>query len=112
MKAELTYSSWLVRSLRVVTEEGEYEVKYAGHGEGYESVLVNLKTVVRTKSIWWYTPEFEFMLGSKAFRIDVRVWPWLAIRWFSLSSGGKVLYSEWRMQTKISKVYSLGDCNP
>ncbi len=94
MDAKLTHKGWLRRIFAVSTPDGSYTVEYSGRGAGYETVAVNNEIVAGGTSSPWFIPEFQFKLGTRPAVLDVRVWPWLAVRSLSLSVDGRVLYHE------------------
>ena len=114
MEARLKDKGWLRRTLAVSTADGSYTVEYSGRGAGYETVAVNNEIVVGETSNAWFVPQFEFKLGTMPAVLDVRVWPWLAVRSLTLSVGGTVLYNEGNRQppakllTGPSRLESLG----
>ncbi len=71
-----------------------YNVIYQGRGIGHESVLVDGAVALRLVSFLWFAPRFPFRIGSHDAAIEVRIWPWLAIRSFRLSVDGEAVYSE------------------
>jgi hypothetical protein len=85
--------SWLARKFHVLTPQGGYAVDYDVSGI-VESVHVDGKRVASNWTNFWFAPRFEFRLGSYPAEIEVRVWPWFAMRWFSLRVGGRVVYEE------------------
>nr|CAA9282853.1 hypothetical protein AVDCRST_MAG63-4078 [uncultured Armatimonadetes bacterium] len=94
MSCKLTTKKLLYRSWEVVTSEGWFQVEYDGRTCGYESVLVQGEVAVSTPSLLWFVPRFEFRVGSLPASLDVRVWPWLALRSARLTIDGRVAYSE------------------
>ena len=94
MKAALEARAWLRRRLRVDTPDGPFVVEYSGRGIGSESVWINGTRIRGRGDGLWFAPLFEFPLGSVPAAVEVRVWPWLAIRSFHLVVGGEVLYGE------------------
>ena len=86
--------SWLFREWSVVTLSGEHTVSYDGRGCGYECVRVDGEIVAKTISWLWFVPKFEFKIGDLPARIDVRVWPWLALKAIRLHIAGEAGYAE------------------
>lgn len=86
--------SWLRRSFEVVTPKAVFVVDYHGRGVGWEGVAVDGRFVSGGRSVPWFIPRFEFALGESSGRIEVRVWPWLALRSFALFVDGELLYQE------------------
>lgn len=95
--ATLVERGWLKRGFEVSLDEvGQrpYFVTYRGRGIGNESVLVDGMVTAFYRSFLWFVPQLPFRIGSHEGVIDVRVWPWLAIRSIRLSIDGETLYSE------------------
>jgi hypothetical protein len=91
----LESSSWLQRTLRVEISDLHFVVRYSGRGVGYESVWINSdRATVVSKSYAWFVPLFTFCLGALPAAIEVRVWPWLALRSFHLVVANQVVYRE------------------
>jgi hypothetical protein len=90
VRAELVGRSWLVRRFHVFTPDGGYAVDYDGLRIA-EAVYVDGKRVASGLSLW-FVPLFDFRIGSYAAEVELRVWPWFAMRWFSLRVGGRVVY--------------------
>lgn len=83
------------------------EVTLAFNGRSLvDRVLVNEREVVRRTSWWRIAPQLEFTLrsdaGSVAGLVEIRVWPWLALRGFRVSIAGRSVYSEGHLKTPAS----------
>lgn len=94
VNAKLITKRWLSRGFEVSMVSGVYEVAYHGRELGYECVLVNGNVVNKKDSYLWYVPEFQFHIGGLPAKIKIRVWPWFAIRSFTLEIAGNVVYQE------------------
>lgn len=94
MKAKLCRKSWLFREWEVSTPAGDFCVSYDGRGHGFEAVLVDGVTAVKTRSVLWYVPRFDFTVGGLPAMIEVRVWPWLTLRAIRLIVGNEICYTE------------------
>ena len=94
MHATLISWGWLLRQLEVELPEGRFIVTYNGRGFGYESVYVDEQVAEHATSLLWFVPVFVFPLGRRLGTIEVRVWPWLALRSLHLIVDGEVLYAE------------------
>lgn len=95
--AFLIERTWLKRVFEVTLDDSgqrPYKVVYHGRGIGYEAISVDGAIVSRHTSLLWFVPHFPFRIGGQDATIDVRVWPWFAIRSFRLSIDGETLYSE------------------
>ena len=98
MQVTLQRKSWLLREWEVTTPQGAYVVTYSGRGHGYESVAVNNQVVAKAGSPTWFVPRFVFLLGDSFAKVEVRVWPWLALRGIHLRIGGVLHYREGRFK--------------
>ena len=94
MTATLRRKKWLLREWDVTTPAGTFVVTYSGRGQAYESVAVNGKVVVKTRSSVWFVPRFDFQLGLLPASVEVRVWPWLLLRAVRMCIADEVCYSE------------------
>jgi hypothetical protein len=94
MTATLRKKKWLFREWEVTTPSGSFVVTYSGRSFGYESVRVDGKLAVRTKSWIWFVPRFEFSLAGLAATVDVRIGPSLTLRAIRLQVGDEVCYNE------------------
>jgi hypothetical protein len=82
------------RRFDVATPEGSFVVEYTGQGMGDEWIHVDDQIVSQGHSTWWYTPYFEFPIGSSSAVLAVGYWPWLTVRWLKLIVDGRIVYSE------------------
>jgi hypothetical protein len=94
MTAQLIKSSWLSRTWEISTPDGKFTVQYSGLGFGNEKISVNGKVTVKKSSLLWFVPRFEFPLGQAPAILEIRVWPWLAIRSLLLNVNGEDCYRE------------------
>ena len=94
MKCTLKKKAWLYRLFDVTTSERSFKVEYDGKGLGFERVLVQNEVVDLKKTLYWYAPRFEFMIGSLPAVIEVRVWIWLQIKSIRLIVSGEEIYAE------------------
>ena len=90
----MSRKSWLFLEWEVSIPAGNFRVTYSGHGYGFESVRVDDVIVVKTRSVLWYVPKFEFTIGGLPATVEVRVWPWLMLRSIRLRVGDEVFYTE------------------
>jgi hypothetical protein len=79
--------------------EAPLEITLEFNGRGLtDRVLVNERVVAQKTSWWRIAPRLEFLLpwGDQTVRglVEIRVWPWLALRGFRVSLGESVLYAE------------------
>jgi hypothetical protein len=89
MRACVREQSWLKVVVELECEPGSFLIEYNGRGLGYESVLVNGRLAVRTRSWLWFAPRLEFQLVALPAAIEVRVWPWFAMRSLELFIDGQ-----------------------
>jgi hypothetical protein len=92
--AKLIEKGWLYRKFEVLAPHGSFEVAYDGKGIGYEQVTVNGEIANRRQSLFWYVPEFDFLIGGAPARISVRIWAWTQFRSFVFEINGETVYSE------------------
>jgi hypothetical protein len=83
-----------LREWEVTTPAGAFVVTYSGRGLGYESVRVNGEFAAKKRSVVWFVPRFEFTLADRQAIVEVRVWPWFALRAIRLRVGEEVCYTE------------------
>jgi hypothetical protein len=107
MSARLIKRGWLYRAIEVPLPDGCHVVEYNGTGLGYERVSFDGSVICRT-SLRWFVPRFEFKLGGWPARIDVRVWPWLALRSLTLRVGDRIVYAEGD-ESKMQAPYDWAD---
>lgn len=71
-----------------------------------DRVLVNDREVVRKTSWWRIAPRLAFTLPSGTGPInglvEIRVWPWLALRGFRVSIADREVYSEGKLKSKVT----------
>ena len=118
--ATLVRRSWRRRSFLVRLLNAEYTVDYTNWKGGCVSIFLenSLRNGVRHQVhrylgdfgdpyLWplpqvrnsenqqyRFVPQIRFTLESLPARVDVRVWPWYAVRGLSFRVGGMVLYAE------------------
>jgi hypothetical protein len=115
-RAQLTESRWLRRRLHVTTPAGAFDVEYNGAGLGYESVLVDGRTVAKIGSKGKMVPRFDFEVGPYKTIVQIRVpgwgqyFPFFRLRAFSLEVDGRVLYSEGERITRTPEPISYARC--
>jgi hypothetical protein len=85
---------WLYRALDIMTPRGVRRVEYVAHPRRYEEVLVDGASACRHWSFLWYAPRFEFTIDNAVCVVEVRVWPWWALRAVRLTVNGSITYSE------------------
>lgn len=84
---------------RRIVVEAPLELTLEFNGRSlFDQVIVNGRTVARRTSWWRITPRLDFTLsvGAKqiAGRVEVKVWPWLALRGFRVTLAELVVYAE------------------
>jgi hypothetical protein len=85
---------FLRRILEVDLDGAAHTIEYNGRTPGYERVSVDGALAAWHWSFFWFVPRFDFSIGSFAARVEVRVWPWLAVRTFRLTIDGTTVYSD------------------
>jgi hypothetical protein len=85
--------------LRRLVVEAPVELTLEFNGRSlFDRVLVNGHPVARRTSWWRITPRLDFTLqvGSDQVpgHVEVRVWPWLALRGFRVTIADRVVYTE------------------
>jgi hypothetical protein len=89
--------------LRRIVVEAPVEMTLEFNGRSlFDRVLVNGHPVARRTSWWRITPRLDFVLsvGPKHVNgcVEVRVWPWLALRGFRVTIADRVVYAEGTFQ--------------
>jgi hypothetical protein len=103
-RATLVARGLLYRRLAVAAP---LEITLEFHGRSLvDRVLVNEREVVRKVSWWRIAPRLAFTLPSDTGVIhglvEIRVWPWLALRGFRVSIADHVVYSEGKLKTPVT----------
>jgi len=101
--AELKSKSSLRRQILVQAAGERFLLGYNGWGLGYESVTVDGEVVERKGDRLWSVPTFHLAVGAADVRIEVRVWPWLAIECFWVYVDGEVVYAEGKEPREASR---------
>lgn len=84
---------------RKVAVEAPVEATVEFHGRSmHDRVLLNGQVVAQRVSWWRITPRLEFVVATDAGpcqgRVELRVWPWLALRRFRVIIANHVVYAE------------------
>lgn len=90
--------------LRRIVVEAPVEMTLEFNGRSlFDRVLVNGHPVARQTSWWRITPRLDFTLqiGSEQVpgSVEVRVWPWLALRGFRVTIADRVVYTEGKLRS-------------
>lgn len=95
-RSSLVNSKLLYRKIAVEAPI-EAIVEYRAY-EPWDRVIVDGRTMARKVCWVWFAPGFEFELPGEPWpvrvRLEVRVEPWLAIRWLRLEIDGQMVYEE------------------
>ncbi len=95
-RATLVARGMLLRRL-VLEAPVELTLEFNGRSL-FDRVLINGRPVARRISWWRITPRLDFALsvGSEQVTgcVEVRVWPWLALRGFRVTIADRVVYTE------------------
>lgn len=90
----LDSSTFLYRRFIVENAGRFFVVEWRGGEIGSEHVYVDGQKAAGGRSLKWFLPRFLFELGDAVAVLEVRVWPWLALRWLRLKIDGEVEYEE------------------
>lgn len=90
--------------LRRIVVEAPVELTLEFNGRSlFDRVFVNGHPVARQTSWWRITPRLDFTLqiGSEQVTgsVEVRVWPWLALRGFRVTIADRVVYTEGKLRS-------------
>ncbi len=101
-RATLVAHGLLYRRLAV---EAPLEITLEFNGRSLvDRVLVNDREVVRKTSWWRITPRLAFTLpageGAVTGLVEIRVWPWLALRGFRVTIADRVVYAEGKLKSQ------------
>lgn len=91
--------------LRRIVVEAPVELTLEFNGRSlFDRVFVNGHPVARQTSWWRITPRLEFPLQIESDQVtgcvEVRVWPWLALRGFRVTIGDRVVYTEGQLRSR------------
>jgi hypothetical protein len=94
--------------LRRIVVEAPVEMTLEFNGRSlFDRVLVNGRCVARRTSWWRITPRLDFSLSVGPEQVtgcvEVRVWPWLALRGFRVTIADRVVYAEGTFQREQSR---------
>jgi hypothetical protein len=96
MSAILKKRGWLKRVIEINDHEPPLLITYNGRGHGYESVSIQGDKHVenRKRSMIWFIPKFDLDYQDDHYTVEVKIWPWLAIKSVIVSKNGNVVYRE------------------
>jgi hypothetical protein len=96
-EATLVARGWLYRKIELAAPLN-VTIEYNGRTIGWESVSVNGRVAVRSISVFWFSPHFEFTISSDCGDFDaaleVSVALWFTLSEFVLSVAGREVYRE------------------
>jgi hypothetical protein len=97
VKSTLVASGLLYR--RVLVEAPvEATIEFNGRSAIRDTVSVDGRVVAAKISWWRITPRLDFVLPARdtmiPVTVEVRMWPWLAMRGFRIHMAGQVVYAE------------------
>jgi hypothetical protein len=111
--AEVTLqkAKWVIRHLRVATDEGSWLVEYRGYYFGSEAVFVDGRLAQEKPSVWGMVPRFEFPVGPHQAVLLLeftRMWTvfWPKISSLTLELDGEVVYREGHELPRASARFS------
>lgn len=85
---KLLEKKWLYRKFLLSIDGNSYYVEYHGRGAGYEYIALDGNVVDGGTSQPWFIPSFSFDIEQHKIVLNVRVWPWLAIKSLKISVDG------------------------
>ena len=94
MRVFITSQGWLKRTIEIELFDRSVRIDYSGLIFGFGSACIDGMPLVSGSSRFWFAPKFEALLDGIHYEIEVRVWPWLAVRSLSVSVGEKRVFLE------------------
>lgn len=85
---------WLYRKFLLNIGNSSYSLEYSGWGMGYELVILDGKAIAGGISSPWFIPSFPFNVDEHKVLLNIRVWPWFAIKSLNILIDGQNVYSE------------------
>ena len=93
---------WLQRTIKIEHEDKSVIIHYTGLTLNLGSVLVNGNCVRSQRSRIWFNSKFDFDIRGEHYSLEVRIWPWLAVRSFSLANFNGQVFLEGAVHYRIS----------
>lgn len=92
----------LQRVVDIPAPSGSVLLRYSGRDIGRESVSINDDDPVSHSSYFWYVPTFEIEHDSGSYIIEIRIWPWLALRSMTVTLDKNMVYTEGSRPYEVS----------
>ena len=107
MITKLVNKGWLYRKLETSIKDKTLEIEYSGKGLGSEMLAVNGNEIKLLSAGIWYIPKFDVDFDGCSVKVEIRVWPWLALRSFVVSVDDKTIYREGQKLYEISRLSEI-----
>jgi len=100
MEAVLKKRGWLKRIVEINDGNKTLLLTYNGRGSGCESASIQGDILVEKSkaSLTWFVPEFDLTYKEDKYLVEVKVWPWLALRSIMIKKNGNLIYSEGKVR--------------
>ncbi len=76
----ITSQGWLERTIEIELIDRSVRITYSGRTFGFGSAFIDEAPLAASRSRFWFAPKFETFLDGNHYEIEIRVWPWLAVR--------------------------------
>lgn len=103
MQVKLLARQWLKRVVEVTDDDMITTLVYSGRGIGSEKVVVDGAETTDRSELLWFVPRFEIAHGGDEYVVQVRVWPWLALRSLRIEKNGAQIYAEGDEPYRVSR---------
>ena len=101
MDNQLLTKGWLKREIKI--SGCEEAITYSGRGIGTEKVCIGESEFVSQSEYDWFVPEFDFEHNDSHYNVQVRVWPWIALRSLEVHQNERLIYSEGGKPYKVTR---------
>ena len=102
MDNQLIAKGWLKREIKI--PDCEEAITYSGRGFGTEKVSIGINEFPSQSEYGWFVPEFDFKHNGIHYNVQVRVWPWVALRSLEVYQNERLIYSEGSKPYKVTKI--------
>jgi len=110
----IQHQGWLKRTIEIELIDRGVRIDYSGRTFSFGSACIDGVPLTAGRSRFWFTPKFEAFLDGNHYEIEIRVWPWLAVRSLSVSVDEKRVFLEGDEHYKVTRysdiIYLLGFC--
>ena len=107
MKVFITSQGWLKKTIEIEMINRSVQIDYSGRTFKFGSAYIDGVPLEADKSTFWFTPKFETLLDGNRYEIEIRVWPWLAVRSFSVSVNEKRVFLEGNQHYEATRYSEL-----